>query len=238
MIQAVLFDFGGTLDSDGGHWLDRFFRIYEQIGLGHLPKDQVKEAFYWADVQAENDPSFRSVDLRTMMQRHVRWQFQKLVLTDTAKEIEASQLSIRPMERMLHRNRMILETLHFGGLKLGIVSNFYGNIATLCHEFGYTPLMQVMLDSAVEGLKKPDLQFFKRALDQMGLAPSHVAFVGDSFERDIVPAKQLGMQTYWLIGDEQKFCPDPAQVDFTLRSLEELPALILPKHRETLGART
>src|SRR5262245_8247746 len=49
MISAFLFDFGGTLDSDGQHWLDRFYRIYEQIGLSALAKDRIKEAFYWAD---------------------------------------------------------------------------------------------------------------------------------------------------------------------------------------------
>ena len=75
MISAFLFDFGGTLDSDGGHWLDRFYLIYDLIGLGNLPKPLIKEAFYWADEQAEADPGMRKADLRTMMLRHVRWQF-------------------------------------------------------------------------------------------------------------------------------------------------------------------
>jgi len=45
MITAYFFDFGGTLDADGGHWLDRFYRIYEEIGLGKLDKSAIKEAF-------------------------------------------------------------------------------------------------------------------------------------------------------------------------------------------------
>ena len=53
MISAFLFDFGGTLDADGLHWLDRFYTIYQDIGLPEIPKKLIKEAFYWADDQAE-----------------------------------------------------------------------------------------------------------------------------------------------------------------------------------------
>jgi hypothetical protein len=31
--KAILFDFGGTLDSDGEHWLDRVYALYETAGL-------------------------------------------------------------------------------------------------------------------------------------------------------------------------------------------------------------
>ena len=43
--------------------------IYDQIGLGHIPKPQIKEAFYWADAQADLDPAMRTSQLRTMICR-------------------------------------------------------------------------------------------------------------------------------------------------------------------------
>jgi FMN phosphatase YigB (HAD superfamily) len=46
--------------------------------------------------------------------------------------------------------------------------------------------------------------------------------VGDSFERDIVPAKLLGMKTAWLEGADRRDCPDPSLVDFRLRGLGDL----------------
>ena len=53
-------------------------------------------------------------------------------------------------------------------------------------------------------------------LTRLGLADaSQAAFVGDSYDRDVVPAKAIGMTTAWLIGDAVKAPPDPAQVDFT-----------------------
>jgi hypothetical protein len=47
-IDTVLFDFGGTLDAPGVHWLTRFHRLYPQVGLAVAP-ERITEAFYWAD---------------------------------------------------------------------------------------------------------------------------------------------------------------------------------------------
>ena len=60
MISALLFDFGGTLDSDGGHWLDRNYLTYHQLGLTQIDKTAIKDAFYWADHKAEQDREMRS----------------------------------------------------------------------------------------------------------------------------------------------------------------------------------
>ncbi len=229
MISAFLFDFGGTLDSDGGHWLDRFFLIYQQIGLGDLPKTTIKEAFYWADAQAEVDPGMRKADLRTMMVRHVSWQFEKMGLKNPEKAIEAANAFIHPTERVLHRNRHILERMHQNGYKMGIISNFYGNVETLCHEFGLRPFLQIILDSTQVGMKKPDPRLFEQAAHQLKLSPSRIGFVGDSFERDIRPAKKCGMKTFWMVGDPPPYCPDPSQVDVTILSLDDL-LQHAPKH--------
>ena len=238
MIYGILFDFGGTLDADGGHWLDRFYRIYSAIGLGHLDKGAIKEAFYWADAQAERDGAMRTALYRDMIQRHVRWQFEKLSLQDTAREAQAVTAFVRAAERVLHRNRKVLELLHHAGYRLGIVSNSYGNIETLCREFGYNSFMKVFIDSALVGVRKPDPAIYTLALEKLRLPAAQVTMVGDNFDRDILPAKALGMKTAWLVGDQKRPCPDPSKVDLTLRSLEELPQrLNIAPHvqKETVG---
>ena len=223
MISSILFDWGGTLDADGLHWLDRFYKIYDQVGLHEIPKPSIKEAFYWADAEAESDPAMKSADLHQMMDRHVHWQFQKLGLNDSNKEAEVAAAFTKPADRILHRNRHILEHLKYKGLRLGIISNFYGNIEALCKEFGYLPYLDVILDSAIVGLRKPDPKLYSLALEKLGTTADQVAFVGDSFERDIVPAKSVGMKTYWLIGDQRLTPPRPDQADSILLSLEDLP---------------
>jgi FMN phosphatase YigB (HAD superfamily) len=52
--------------------------------------------------------------------------------------------------------------------------------------------------------------------------------VGDSFERDVVPAKKIGMKTAWLEGPESRPCPDPSVVDLRLKRLADLPGLLSP----------
>jgi putative hydrolase of the HAD superfamily len=226
MISAILFDFGGTLDSDGQHWLNRFYRIYDQIGLSYIPKDRIKEAFYWADTQLEMDPGIRSAGFRLLMERHTHLQFEKLGLLDPKLETKAAEAFYRPSEKVLHRNRRILERLHHDGFKLGVVSNFYGNVPTLCGEAGLKPVLNVILDSLLVGLKKPDLKIFQMALDQLKLSGDQAAFVGDSFERDIVPAKALGMTTIWMTSEQNLPASDPSKIDKTIYSMEDLPKAI------------
>jgi HAD superfamily hydrolase (TIGR01509 family) len=231
MIYGILFDFGGTLDADGGHWLDRFYRIYEEIGLRNLDKGAIKEAFYFADAQAALDPAMRKALYRDMMRRHVHWQFEKLKLRDPDKETQAADAFVRAAERVLRRNRKALEVLHHAGYRLGVVSNFYGNVETLCREFGYNTYMKVFVDSALVGVSKPDPAIYTLALEKLQLPANQVTMVGDNFDRDIVPAKGLGMRTAWLIGDQKRVCPDSSKVDITLRSLEELPERLKTTHQ-------
>jgi putative hydrolase of the HAD superfamily len=223
MISSILFDMGGTLDSDGLHWLDRFYSIYKKQGISQVSRDSIKEAFYWADTQAEAHETIKKAGLREMIEQHVRWQFQKLSIENVGLEAQVSAAFWRPSERIMRRNRHILERLSFSGFKMGIISNFYGNIDALCREFGYLPYLSVVLDSAVCGVRKPDPRVFQLALDQLKSTAAETAFVGDSFERDIIPAKSLGMTTFWLVGDQPKTPPLPGQADFLLRSLEDFP---------------
>jgi HAD superfamily hydrolase (TIGR01509 family) len=163
-----------------------------------------------------------------MMERHVHWQFQKLGLESPTLEAKAAAAFYKPADRILRRNRHTLEKLSQAGLKLGIISNFYGNIEALCQEFQLTPYLKIVLDSAIVGLKKPDPKLFGLALERLKLPAEAIGFVGDSFERDILPAKSLGMKTFWLIGDKDIIPPDASKVDHVLRSLSDLPHEIIP----------
>jgi FMN phosphatase YigB (HAD superfamily) len=116
---------------------------------------------------------------------------------------------------------------------LGVISNFYGNVVTLCRECGLADLCSVIIDSAQVGVSKPERRIFTLALEQLGCTPHTAVYVGDSFERDMVPAKGAGLRTIWLRGLEPRVCPDPAMVDATITTLEELPALLAGTTRLT-----
>lgn len=221
MLSALLFDFGGTLDGEGLHWLDRFYSIYARQRPDIAPS-RIKAAFYEADARLEADPAIASCGFGETMRRHAAWQLRHLGVDDDALAERLACEFTGAAERALARNRRVLERLHDRGYRLGVVSNFYGNVATLCEEAGFGPYLDAVLDSAVVGLRKPDTALFTAALEQLGVAAAEAAMVGDSFDRDVRPARRVGMHAYW-VSPPGRACPDPSLVDGVVESLGELP---------------
>jgi putative hydrolase of the HAD superfamily len=127
--KAILFDFGGTLDSDGEHWLDRFYGLYKSAGLD-IPASEIKRAFYDADSLCNGDPQVISSGLRPLMAHHVHLQFMTLNLEDAGKERELVETFCSRSEMVLRRNARLLSRLKHR-YRLGLVSNFYGNLGVL-----------------------------------------------------------------------------------------------------------
>jgi FMN phosphatase YigB (HAD superfamily) len=216
--QGILFDFGGTLDSDGEHWLDRFFDLYERVGL-EVPQLDIKQAFYAADEACNGDPGLANFGLRPLMSHHVRLQFEILGIHAPAEESAMINGFCRHSEAILARNAALLR--RFGKrYQMGVVSNFYGNVAALCREADFSDVLSCILDSSVVGVWKPDPAMFQMALHLLDLPSDRVLFVGDSLERDILPARSIGMQTLWMRGPKPRI---PANLDFEPLWISNLP---------------
>jgi putative hydrolase of the HAD superfamily len=220
-IQAVLFDFGGTLDGDGVNWLDRFYALYAATDLS-LPRDRIRYAFDFAEAQALRDPAMRFARLDEMLQRHVRLQFSDFGIENAAVENQIVSNFAAAVRAAAARNESLLAKLNRAGFRLGVISNGCGNTASLCDDLGFAKHLALVLDSHCIGVSKPDPQFFRYAADQLAIAPARVLMVGDSLGRDIRPAKQIGMRTVWL---SQEATADPA-ADFHISQLAELHDLI------------
>lgn len=222
--RAILFDYGGTLDSDGERWPDRFYALYEEAALS-FPREEIKRAFYYAEDRCYADPKVTGLDLRSLMGVHVRFQFEALGLKDRRKEQELADKFCATSKKFILRAARLLKRAK-PRYRLGIISNFYGNLATLLEEARLLGLLDVVVDSNRVGVQKPNPEIFRYALKQLGLSADRVIFVGDSYERDMIPSRELGMKTVWLRG------PNPAtigaeEVDACISSLSELEALIL-----------
>jgi len=227
--RALLFDFGGTLDSDGGHWLDRFYALYAQF-KPDLSQDEIKRIFYHADKVCCEDPAVNRMGLRELMSYHINVQFQALSCQDNALIETVTDCFCTETEQYLQRNTFLLGRLQ-RRYKLGIISNFYGNVPNICHETGIDELCDVILDSVRVDINKPDPKIFHIALNKLKLPPEQVGFVGDSFCNDILPAKKIGMQTFWLKGT-YPYIPDDIEaperfIDTTITALTELEDLLL-----------
>lgn len=198
-LEGILFDFGGTLDSDGGHWLDRTFALYDRRGLS-VPRPEIKQAFYAADEACVQADRVRHPNMRELMAYHFEYQLQMLGIPSAADRDWLCDQFCRDAEAAFERNVPTLEALS-KKYRLGILSNFYGNLVSVCESAGIARYFKAIVDSTCAGLKKPDPGFFQLGLEKIGTAAPHAAMVGDNLDRDILPAKELGMRTFWVMGE-------------------------------------
>jgi len=225
MIRAILFDMGGTLDGDGLHWLDRFHALYKAFGV-NLPRKSLRAAFDEAERRSALDETISSSDFAQMIGLHVQWQLAHLGLRNHGLSQHLVEGFIAPARKAAAENAPLLATLVQRGFELGVVSNGCGNVEQLCVDFGYAPFLSVIVDSRRVGLFKPDPAIFLHAIEKFGGNAGTMMMVGDSFERDVLPAKKAGMKTAWLEGTTPRECPDPSLVDLRLRRLADLPAAV------------
>ena len=220
---AILFDYGGTLDSDGQHWLTRFLTLYDASGLA-IPRPEITRAFYHAVDTCYADSRVASLGLKPLIDYHVRLQFEALGIKDQWKEKQIAEKFYSDCWSFLHERRHLFNRLKTA-YRLGIVSNFYGNLATVCQEAQLSQLFELILDSNLVGLRKPDPRIFLLALTRLGLSGSRVVFVGDSLEWDMVPAMKAGMKAIWLKGEDGRVA-EAIPVDASIGRLSELEELL------------
>jgi putative hydrolase of the HAD superfamily len=227
-MKAILFDFGGTIDTNGVHWSEMFWTYY---GRNHLRvgKPEFAKAFIASDEMLLAEPDIAQIDLRTMLRRQFRFQFDLLGLRGAEALAETAGAQCHAdVETIVGRARALLAAFR-GTYRLGLVSNFYGNLDRVCREFSIVDLFDVLVDSALEGVRKPDPAIFSIALGRLGVAGAEAYVVGDSYDRDIVPAKTLGCLTIWLKG--RSWTPPPKETgaaDYTITTLEAMKAIVLP----------
>ncbi len=220
---ALLFDFGGTIDSDGDHWLDRFFALYEGEGLS-FGRDDIKRAFYEADSACHADAAITAADLRSLVDRHVGLQFEALGFHDAAMHRQLAGMFCRSAEHVMSLRAGLFRALK-GRYRTGIVSNFFGNLEVVLGEAGLSGAFDVVIDSGRVGVSKPDHRIFLLALDKLALRPEQVVFIGDSYERDMMPSAEIGMRTIWLKGPNPRIPENAPPVDAVITRLAELEAL-------------
>ena len=86
--------------------------------------------------------------------------------TDGDRGRRVASRFLSDMSAIFARNRPVLEALG-ERYRLGVVSNFYGNLEAVCQSSGLAPLFAVMTDSRQVGAEKPDPAIFRAALDAL-----------------------------------------------------------------------
>jgi HAD superfamily hydrolase (TIGR01509 family) len=208
-IKTLLFDFGGTLDADGVAWKERFYTLYRAEGLD-MAADAFAPTFYAADCPLVGGlpPATGLSETVNALTANLEAELARCSAgtdeAETANERTNGNRGRRVASRFLSeasaaftRNRPVLEALK-ERYRLGIVSNFYGNLEAVCHSAGLAPLFAVMVDSHRVGAEKPDPAIFRAALQTLRATAETTVFVGDSLRRDREGARRTGMRFIWI----------------------------------------
>lgn len=122
------------------------------------------------------------------------------------------------------RMHQTLEHFHRQGLPLGLVTN--GLVASQQPKIdglGIGRYFDAVLISEAEGVKKPDPEIFRRALDKMGTQANRTAMIGDNPTADIAGARALGLKTIWK---KDPHWPPPQAADAVIEDLDQLSATV------------
>jgi putative hydrolase of the HAD superfamily len=128
-------------------------------------------------------------------------------------------------------SRKVIEELH-KQYPLILVSNFYGNVETVLEDFGIRQFFGKIIESAVVKVRKPDPAIFELGVSELGLNPEEVVVIGDSYSKDIIPAKTCGCQTIWIKGKgwERKEEVETSAADIILPDFKMVEITILQQY--------
>jgi putative hydrolase of the HAD superfamily len=180
-ITTLLFDFGGVLVRTQS----RQARLRWDTRLGQLPGTGEKLLLESAHSRATQ---------RGEIAEAVHWEWVR------------QQLGLTPLGLTQFRHDFFagdyptpalswLPKLH-SQYRIGLLSNFWGSVRGWLGELGVLGCFDDVVFSAEVGLAKPDPRIYTLALSRLACQPQQALFI-DDFEHNLVPARQLGMQTLW-----------------------------------------
>jgi putative hydrolase of the HAD superfamily len=126
----------------------------------------------------------------------------------------------------------VLGRLRGAGLRIGLCSNAAWRPASMHDQLRHLGL-DTVIDAAVfsgeVGWRKPSPRLFEAALQALGARAPHTVYVGDRMREDIGGAAGAGMRTVLVAREDSAVRePQPGGPDAVIRSLSELPALLVP----------
>ncbi|MDQ0219717.1 HAD family hydrolase [Peribacillus cavernae] len=212
MIKAGLFDLDGTLLNRDASVLefidDQYDRFHNE--LTHIVKEEYISRFIELDCRGYvwKDRVYQQL-VQEFEIRGLTWE---ALLQDYLNHFKNSCVAFPNLNKML-------DELKGKSISLGIVTNGKGpfqmdNIRAL----GIEHYFNAILVSEWEGIKKPDPQIFRRAIERLHVTPDECLFVGDHPENDVKAAKNAGLTGIWKKDDQWK----NVQADFVVEDLLEI----------------
>ncbi len=205
MIQAVLFDVGGTLHTQVGTEASRKrFRALIRGALSGrgLLGDVDDETLFAAIAEGGRRYKAFAEEALTELEPDTIWQeyflapfaFDRRRLEGLGEtlcciyDLEAKE--IVPREGL----RETISALHERGYRLGIISNIMSRtmVGKVLERHGLTDAFPYVLQSSDCKIRKPDPRIFDLCLRDLGLSREQAIYIGDTISRDVRGANAAG----------------------------------------------
>lgn len=206
-IKGIIFDYGGTLDTNSRHWSEVLWSKYEEY---HVPvgKADFREAYVYGERTLARIPLVKPEDnfhdvlcIKTKLQMEYLIEQGKLEQTDAMEyAVKIADSCYQYVLSVLEKTHPVVQSLS-RKYKLVLVSNFYGNIRSVLKDFELDDFFSDVIESSVVGVRKPDPAIYRLGVEVLKLPAENVLVVGDSFSKDMVPAKTVGCKVAWLKGE-------------------------------------
>ena len=230
-VKGIIFDYGGTIDTNGTHWGEVIWEQYRRAGATN-DNALFRDAYVHGERTLAKNPIIEPGDtFHTLLEKKIR--IQAAWLRENGSPVPAEQETTivegcyKKVTDTLQTTLGVIEKIA-ARYPLVLVTNFYGNMPVVLKEFGLDKYFPTIVESSVVGLRKPNPALFALGVEALHLPPENILVVGDSYSKDIYPARTLGCKAVWL----KNICwaPEPVMPEATptaiIKSLEELPALL------------
>jgi putative hydrolase of the HAD superfamily len=217
MVRSVLFDLDGTLlDRDTS--IEQFISVqYDRllVHLRHIPKTDYTTKFIELDCHGHvwKDKVYQTLVTEFEI-KGMSWQ---ALLDDYENQF---QFHCVPFPFLVE----MLSNLKQQGYLLGIITNGRGEFQNRAIDgLGIRGYFDVILISEVEQIRKPQAEFFYRAVNRLGGSAQKSVFVGDNPEADILGAKNAKMYTIWKRSSQWL---EAKAADVIIDELNEIPFIL------------
>lgn len=221
--RGVFFDLFGTLFIYGdmkkawADWFDHFYISMKDLGLS-ISRDEFSLAcdrFFRKDEPPEEKGL-------TVFERRIRSLSNRLEMSPAPKDLQSTaNLIVGKWQEQVSLDPVALSTLRKlrKTKSLGLVSNFDHPPHVRCclAKYGMDEFFDTIVISGEVGVKKPDPTIFVPALQETGLNPAEVVFVGDT-EEDMDAAKAAGIKPVLI---QREKGTDLSSLDYSVKQTKQ-----------------
>ena len=191
-IKGVIFDYGGTIDTNGIHWGEVIAAQYIEAGI-EIGRELYRNAYVHGERTLAKHPIIAPEDtFHTLLRKKIAIQFEYLRAETGSQQFtpETAELiadgCYNKVKETLSTSRAIVEGLS-KRFPMVLVTNFYGNMPVVLKEFGLERYFKSIVESSVVGLRKPDPALFALGVEALQLPAKEIIVIGDSYRKDSDP---------------------------------------------------